>query len=106
MFASTLCPKNLRYSTLVDRFGGRRPTVVQRLTSNIQPRVAGSSETSYDVESAQVGPCNRPGGSSLDAVRPRGGALVGVAVDDLKTSIDINAKHGHIPYRGFGANFH
>ena len=26
-------------------------------TSNIQPCVAGSSETSYDVESAQVGPC-------------------------------------------------
>lgn len=25
--------------------------------SNIQPRLAGSSETSYDVESAQVGPC-------------------------------------------------
>ena len=26
-------------------------------TSNIQPNVAGSSETSYDVESAQDGPC-------------------------------------------------
>ena len=26
----------------------------------------------------------RPGGSSLDVVRPQGGALVGVAVDGLK----------------------
>ena len=35
-------------------------------TSNIQPRIAGSSETSYDVESAQVGPCK----DSLDMVDP------------------------------------
>ena len=39
---------------------------------------------------------DRPGGSSLDAVRPQGGALVGVAVDGLETSNDIHAKHSHI----------
>ena len=33
----------------------------------------------------------RPGGSSLNAVRPQGGVLVGVAVDRLKTSNDIQS---------------
>ena len=46
----------------------------------------------------------RPGGSSLDAVRPEGRALVGVAIAGLKrvTTNDIYAKHGHIyiPYSG------
>ena len=42
----------------------------------------------------------RPGRSSLDAVRPQGGALVGVAVDGLKTSNDIKTKHTYIPYSG------
>ena len=38
----------------------------------------------------------RTGDSFLDAIRPQGGALVGVAIDGLKTSNDIHVKHGHI----------
>ena len=39
---------------------------------------------------------SRPGGSSLDVVRPQGRARVGVAVEGLKTSRVIHPKPGHI----------
>ena len=54
-----LSVQKIYITTLDNRFSERRPTLVQQLlyTSNIQPHVVGSSETSYDVESAQVGPC-------------------------------------------------
>ena len=55
---STLCPKDLLLLpwTIVSVTDDQH-SFNDFYTSNIQPREAGSSETSYDVESAQVGPC-------------------------------------------------